>query len=151
MRLKKKTYEGGVTLVEILVVLGILAILAFVSGTWLFSHAGRADLRRATRNLVTSLHYAKNEAIKQNTSFEVVISPGGNGWSVIQTKTGNTQQKFNTSSLRTPVNVATNKNKFVFTGKGRPTSDSWGTVTLGISSGEKLDVSVSKAGNIRVR
>lgn len=149
MRLKKRTCERGVTLPEILVVIAILAILAFVSGTWLLAHAGRADLKRATRNLVTSLHFAKNEAIKQNTSFEVAVD--NNGWSVVQTKTGTAHQRFNTSNLRTQINVTSNKNRFVFTGKGRPTPNSLGTVTLRIPGGEKLEVTVSMAGNIRVK
>lgn len=145
--------ETGVTLIEVLVVIGILSILAVVSGTWLFRHADRADLKRATRNLVSSLHAARIEAIKENRPMEVRITDMG--WSVVRQADNATLRTFSLAGLRTPIDVNTNsKNTYVFTGKGRPIAVD-GTLPNGsinmTSPGSRMSISVSISGNIRVQ
>lgn len=145
--------EAGVTLVEVLVVIGILSILAVVSGTWLFRHADRADLKRATRNLVSSLHAARIEAIKQNRPMEVRITD--TEWSVVRQADNATLRKFSLAGFRTPIDINTNsKNTYVFTGKGRPIAVD-GTLPNGsinmTSPGSRMSISVDISGNIRVQ
>lgn len=150
---QKNSPEVGVTLVEVLVVIGILSILAVVSGTWLFRHADRADLKRATRNLVSSLHAARIEAIKENRPMEVRITDMG--WSVVRQADNATLRTFSLAGFRTPININTNsKNIYVFTGKGRPITVD-GTLPNGsinmTSPGSRINISVDISGNIRVQ
>lgn len=140
--------EAGTTLVEILVVIGILAILAFVSGTWMFRHADRADLKRATRNMVTALHSARIEAIKENRPMEVRITNAG--WSVVRQSDNATLRRFSLTDFRTPIVVDANPNTYTFSGKGRPVGVNNGRIGIA-SAGSQMEVIVGISGNIRVR
>jgi Tfp pilus assembly protein FimT len=143
---KRKKREAGISLTEILVVLGILAILGFVSGTWLFSHAGRADLKRATRNLVSAFHTARTEAVKRNSPIEVRITD--TGWSVVLRVDNSTLRTFSLADFRTPITVAPQKT-YQFTGKGRPDGVINDTINI-TAAGNTMAVKLGPSGSVRV-
>lgn len=70
----------GFTLIEVLVVLGVIMIISTIAYPTLLSWSQRAELRMEVYTLVGWLHTAKMEAIKTN-SF-VVIETSPNGYSI---------------------------------------------------------------------
>lgn len=72
--------QRGLTLIEVLVTIAILAIMLMVA---LPSFQRTLDSRRligAADNLLSSLRYAQGESIKRNVTIEVNFTPGNN-WS----------------------------------------------------------------------
>lgn len=71
--------QRGVTLIELLVTMSILAILLAIAGPSFVAMI--QDNRRATRinDLVTALNYARSEAIKRGDEVSVCRSASGTG------------------------------------------------------------------------
>lgn len=74
----------GFSLIELMVVLIVLAILATVGLPSYRNFVLTQRVRGASYDLVTSLFYARSEAIKRNTSVSVTQAGGGwaQGWTV---------------------------------------------------------------------
>jgi type IV fimbrial biogenesis protein FimT len=68
--------QQGLTMMELMVVIAILAIMAGISISALSEYIPDYRLGSAVRQLVTDLHKAKTEAIKRNTHAVVVFNPG---------------------------------------------------------------------------
>lgn len=73
----------GITLLEFIVVLSVLAILL----SW-----GIPSLQQSIRNnivlaqgneLIAMLHFAKSEALRRNTDVPILLEAGANGWTAI--------------------------------------------------------------------
>lgn len=70
---------GGFTLIEMMVVIGIVAILAAISAPYMGTMIKRQRIKTAAFDVFASLTYARSEAIKRNTT--VTITPDAGGWS----------------------------------------------------------------------
>jgi type IV fimbrial biogenesis protein FimT len=64
----------GFSLIEIMTVIGILAILAGVATPSLISWRHNAQLRRATQDVYSNLQKAKVEAARRNTAITITFS-----------------------------------------------------------------------------
>jgi type IV fimbrial biogenesis protein FimT len=64
----------GFSLIEIMTVIGILAILAAVATPGLISWRHNAQLRRAAQDVYSNLQKAKVEAARRNTAITITFS-----------------------------------------------------------------------------
>lgn len=69
------TTEKGFTLVEVMVVMAIIAILAFFAAPAVENFGPNMRLKRASRDLHTTLGKMKTEAIKRNTNVLITLNP----------------------------------------------------------------------------
>lgn len=76
--MKPKSSLRGFTLIELIVALGVLIILATLSAPMFESVMAGNRTRTAAYALVSSLNYARNEAVKRNDA--VSVSANGAGW-----------------------------------------------------------------------
>lgn len=70
-----KNNQLGVTLVEIIVVLGMVAILSAVAIPLVTANVPRFELKGAARTLISDFQKAKLEAVKRNCNVELRIYP----------------------------------------------------------------------------
>ena len=68
----------GFTLIEMMVVIGIVAILAAVATPYMGTMIKRQRIKTAAFDVFASLTFARSEAIKRNTT--VTITPAAGGW-----------------------------------------------------------------------
>lgn len=66
----------GFSLVELLVVMGIMAALSLVAIPWFFKIAQRNALKSAAREVQTTLLAARMKAVRRNQPVSVAITPG---------------------------------------------------------------------------
>lgn len=74
----------GFTLIELVTTVAVLAVLATVALPNYRAFVQTQKLRQASYDLMTSLVFARSEAIKRNATVTVTQATGGwtNGWSV---------------------------------------------------------------------
>jgi len=70
---------GGVTALEVVIVIAIIMALAAVAVPNLSDWASNQRLKSATRDLFTHLQYARLEAVKRSTTIAVNFNYGGAG------------------------------------------------------------------------
>lgn len=73
----KRLQQTGMTLIEVLVTLGIVAILATVAAPSLQSMIERNQLQALTNNMVSNLYYARSEAAKRGFTVALCASDAG--------------------------------------------------------------------------
>ena len=109
--------DAGFTTIELLVVVGILALMAAFAGPALSSMVATQQVRSASADLHSSLTIARSEALTRNASVTIAPADGdwARGWTV--TEAGGTvlrrQPAYPRLALSGPVRV-------VFNGDGRP-------------------------------
>src|SRR6056297_3144511 len=72
----------GVTIIELLIVIAIIAILASFSASSFVNNIADYRLNSAARELMTNMYKAKMEAIKQNTSCRVVFDTNNERYAI---------------------------------------------------------------------
>ena len=80
--IKKNSQAQGLTLIEIIVVLGILAILAGMSASNLGDFIPDYQLRQVAQDLYSNMHFAKMEAIKRNENVRIVFDVSGSRYAI---------------------------------------------------------------------
>ena len=74
--------DNGLTLIELMVVMGILAILATLAVPAIAARMPDYRLRRAARDLYSSLQYTKMSAVRHNRSWAIVFDPAADRYTV---------------------------------------------------------------------
>jgi type IV fimbrial biogenesis protein FimT len=112
-----KRPQGGFTTIELLVVIGIMAIFFALAGPALSGVIATQQVRAASHDLHATLSIARSEALTRNAP--VTVEPAGAGWAAGWTVTdaGGTvlrrQNAYPRIALTGPVRV-------IFSGDGRP-------------------------------
>lgn len=74
MKLLKTKYNGGFTLIELMVVVAIISVMVGLAGPNLMNMVKTTTLRNATRQLRNDLQQAKLIAIKDNKTVNITIN-----------------------------------------------------------------------------
>jgi len=82
----KKRGCQGLTLVELILCLAILAVLLAIASPLLAQFSTGYRLRAATRELATDLQFARLLAVKENRNFQVIC--GTNSYQVVRVNDG---------------------------------------------------------------
>ncbi|MCK9175698.1 MAG: GspH/FimT family pseudopilin [Desulforhopalus sp.] len=79
MQLKQKQLhpQAGITLVEMMVVVAIIAVMAFFAGPEMLQFGPKARLKSATQTLKSNLELARLEAVKRNTLVTARFTTSG--------------------------------------------------------------------------
>lgn len=79
---KRKREQKGVTLIELMMVVVVVAILSMIAGPSFTAMIAQQKLRDATSALTESFWLARSEAVTRNTDISFAFTSIGAGWSV---------------------------------------------------------------------
>lgn len=82
----------GVTLIELMVVLAVMAVGATLAAPGLSQMIANYKVRGAAEGILGGLNYARTEALRRNAAVTFSLAPGGSGWTVSQISTSTTLQ-----------------------------------------------------------
>jgi prepilin-type N-terminal cleavage/methylation domain-containing protein len=153
--------KKGFTLIEVLVVIGIISILSGIAIPNAVAWRSSAQLSSTAREIVVDLQRAKMEAIKRNRNVEAVFTTGKGSSSTINDLITNQILGGNSYSAGIEVTIAEGE-RFIFNSQGLPVDknnkpvghDDDAKTELQINlTNEKRDITVvvSLAGNIRIQ
>ena len=134
----------GFSLVEMLVLLAIIAILAGLSGLALMKWVPQANLKRATRTIVSMCQDAKIQAIKRNRQVRVTCDHGTNTC-ISQVVSGDTLRQFDLSSVQSGIHLTSPGGATTFTSRGRASAD---TITVQNNAGQQYRIVIRPSGSI---
>lgn len=84
--------QAGVTLVELMVVLAVLAIGATLAAPSFSRMIANYKVRSAADSILNGLNYARTEALRRNSAVIFALTAGGSGWMVSQVSPSTTLQ-----------------------------------------------------------
>ncbi len=84
--------QTGVTLVEILIALALIAILTVIAVPAYSTFLQNSQIRNAAESIVNGMQIARAESVRRNASSQVVIGPGS-GWIVSLPSSGTQVQQ----------------------------------------------------------
>lgn len=143
--------QAGITLLEAMVVVAIIAILAAIAGPSFTRSFDKSRIVRASEAVLSDIRWARSESIKRNLEVRITYTPGAN-WSYsihVDPAGSNTLLKtingseFKNTSLTT--NFPSNRTTFERV-RGTATN---GTITL-TSTQFSSQVTLSTLGRVRI-
>lgn len=138
----EKQGPKGLTLVELMIVMAVLAILLTVATPSLDSFSSAYKLRGAAREVATDLQFARLLAVKENKDFRVNIS--SKSYQVVRVSDGSVAK---TRNLDTDYpNVTLTNTSITFDSRGNSSAN---TVTVANPMGTK-NVTVVPTGRVKV-
>ena len=143
-----KTGITGFTLVECLVVLGILSVVSALSYTTLTRLIPAAHLRYATRSLVSLCRHARLEAIKTNSRVHLACDSTVGICRLLARDDGRLIAEVDFSQMQYGISLGKSLNTD-FTGQGRATRA--GTVPVRNAAGETRSVIIRLSGGVVTR
>src|SRR5690242_6943896 len=102
-RLNQRSRARGFTLVELLVTIGVFALLAAMAVPTMRSVIENSHMRAAGQSLQNGLAMARAEAVRLNTQVEFVLT--GTGWSVQRVSDGSLLQQASGKERATGVTI----------------------------------------------
>lgn len=143
---------SGYTLTELMIVLGILAVVLGLSGIWLSSQLPQYRLNGAVRQIRADLLSARAQAVKQGNEVRVFFTDSQH-YDILDddNNDGNADpgEAVESRSIREEfagVVIESNRNP-IFNPRG--TASSFGTITVSNASGEKA-ITISITGRVKV-
>jgi prepilin-type N-terminal cleavage/methylation domain-containing protein len=145
--------QGGFTVMELMVVIGLIGVIMAISSPFLLSYLRTSALRAGAEEMTTVLHRARQLAISDNTSM-CVTNDGtrvqyriGSCGGTIRTGPGTSGAGF--IQLANDITVGPNGQNVVFTYLGTATTVGAYTVT-NPRDGRTLRVVVSPSGRVSI-
>lgn len=130
LNLRTRAQSRGVTLIELMVGIAILAVLAAAAGPFFGDYITNSRLREGGNLLLTEALIAQSEAIKRNT--QVQLSTNGSVVQVLDITVPATPVVLRERTMPNAVAAATTT--LTFGGEGRPTPfGTAGSINLSIS------------------
>jgi prepilin-type N-terminal cleavage/methylation domain-containing protein len=74
----------GFTLVELIIVIGLLALIATIAGLNLRNYTLNRNLRTAARNIVADFNLCKARAVSESISYQVIFNIAGGNYTIQQ-------------------------------------------------------------------
>ena len=87
--------QRGVTVVELLVAVGIVAIGASLAAPGVATMIGNRKVQGAAQNIIDGLNQARTEAVRRNAAVRFTLE--ATGWTLTQVNSGSTVQSFASS------------------------------------------------------
>jgi type IV fimbrial biogenesis protein FimT len=146
--------QRGLTLIELMVVVALLAIVAAVAAPDMRSFASGMRIKSLANELTTDLLVARSEALKRNTS--VTVAPNGSGWQTGWTVRTAADLLLQRDTFHADLQFEAPPALMVFNASGRLTTPT-GTVRMTVSSSNakanvaKRCVEVDPSGRARAR
>jgi prepilin-type N-terminal cleavage/methylation domain-containing protein len=82
--------QNGFSLVEVLIVMGIIAVIAIVVSPFFGGFMDNRALKTATRDLTGDIFELRERAINENRWYRITFSVGGNSYTLAQCNNANT-------------------------------------------------------------
>jgi prepilin-type N-terminal cleavage/methylation domain-containing protein len=144
---RSKTGSKGFSLIEMLVVIGILAITAIVTIPNVIAWRSGMQFRAAVNELRNDLESAKTRAVKENAKVTVAFDPTAGQYRMTYPDQDNQIILLKSQTLPAGVRIASGNNTS-FSSRG--TADT-GTIVLANQQGQTKSISISFIGKIEVK
>jgi len=149
--------HSGFTLVELMTIIGIIAILFTIAIPNYIGWLPKYRLGSAARDLLSAMQHARLTAVKNNSDVQVKFYPDQDNYRVFTDYDGDQDQDADESTIESgkmPKGIylkETNfdSNTFHFDGRGLA-SGSGGTISLEINSKNQTRIRVNRTGNSRI-
>lgn len=142
----------GFTLIELMVAMGVIAILASIATPNVISWMGNAKVSSASRQVLSSIQDARVHSIRVNATTEVEFSETGDSYITRKWNPESEEWSVQTYTLPAGLQVAaafgTSGRLLSYNGRGLPISK--GSATLSNDSGRDIKISVSFNGSSRI-
>ena len=142
--------EKGFTLVELLVSVGILSLIAFISVPVYQSLIFNLDLSAATRLIASDLRYAQQLAVTTQDNYQVIFTTSSQSYRIKDAVTGTTTK---TALINAPVyivainNLPNNTVTFIATGAATST----GTIVLSNPNNRTSTIEIKPSGYVKIQ
>ena len=140
---KRVQYEGGFTLVEVMIIGAVLAVGASLAIPEFVRWNARAQLRQGTSEIASQLTMARMAAMNRNRSVDVTIQTISGGVNILGVVSGGSTTVIPSTNLMGQVTAVTGGPVTVsFSSLGVKTSGGTATQTFGVCDVKKQQFSV---------
>lgn len=153
--------NAGMTLLEVMIAVGIIGVLVGLATPSFEQMIHDYRLRGATMDIASCFQEMKLRAIKENKNALVFFDVAANKYTAFVDFPANGTYEKGTDDIISEQNLPNgvflyrattfSANTFGFTSRGLPVNNQFGTVFINNSHSRYKQVSVSMAGNIKVR